>query len=258
MEESLLSLKKRYVGIVLCFFFFPLICSAQDMEKIGKKVSGSINKEIETQKLAEKWDSEKKDLKYQYGNLALIDEVLTERIKILKKRYANEEKIRDEFLRKQKEVVRIESELNSFLQGIIKKLEFFVKNDLPFHKEERLAKIDKVRDEILLEESSPGDKFRRVFELLKSEVNFGRTIEVYNTEIDLGNEEKNVDILRIGRVSLFFLSPDKKIGGKYNPHEKKWAEVSSKMKKDIDKGILVVKGERPAELVKLPFGRIKR
>lgn len=240
----------------LFLFLVPPGAYAENIQNIKNKVSKSIETEIETQKATDKWKNEKHILKNKYEYLSAKNDKLKSALFRLQNIHKNETAKKDEFLRKQNEVSRVKSELNSYLNNILDDLEILIEKDLPFHREERLLRIKTLKNELYLADMDPAEKFRRVFEALQIETEFGKTVEVYNSSINFDNDEKLVNILRVGRVSLFYLSTDEKAAGKYNPYTKKWEEVSSGLKKEIQKGILTAKGERTAELVKLPFGRI--
>lgn len=255
MSKTLIFLKRALPFFIL--FLTPCLSMA-DIKKIENKISSSIDTEIKTQKINEKWETEKNILKNEYEQLSYNNKNLKKRKESLEKILSFQKQRQNEFLRKQKEVKRIKTELDSLLSGVVLELENFIKRDLPFHKEERLARIEELKNELLINQSDPADKYRQVFETLQIETDYGKEIEVYKENISIDNNERLMEVLRIGRLSLFSLTPDKKIAGKYDPAMKKWVELSSKDRKEIEKGILTAKGEKTAEFVKLSLGRLAK
>jgi hypothetical protein len=95
-----------------------------------------------------------------------------------------------------------------------------------------------------------------IMEALQVETEYGRTVEVYQEAIDLNGEKIVVDILRLGRLSLFFQTPDGKLVGHYDRVTNKWVSLASRYRRDINKAVEIARRERSIDLVKLPIGRI--
>ena len=93
-------------------------------------------------------------------------------------------------------------------------------------------------------------------ETLQIETEYGRTLEVYQETIDLKNRSVLVDILRLGRLSIFCQTPDGKVAGVYNRATRAWTILSSRYSRDIGKTIEMARHERTVDLVRLPIGRI--
>ncbi|MCB9482022.1 MAG: DUF3450 domain-containing protein [Desulfobacteraceae bacterium] len=246
--------------LISLFFFICTINSFADtgIKKIDETVSRTIDTEIETQKINSKWQNEKSALQSEFENISYLNEKLQKELQKIEAIHNSELEKNHELLRKQKQIDKIKNELNSFLEKVVFELEEFTQKDLPFHKEERENRITNLKELLLNDEIKAAEKYRQIFEALKIETDYAKTIEVYQNEINVKNETKTADILRIGRVSLFYLTLDKNESGFFNPLTNQYESLDSKFNSKIEKAAAIAKGEQISEFVDLPFGRIAR
>lgn len=257
-EAGLSYIKKCF--LISLFFFICTINSFADtgIKKIDETVSRTIDTEIETQKINSKWQNEKSALQSEFENISYLNEKLQKELQKIEAIHNSELEKNHELLRKQKQIDKIKNELNSFLEKVVFELEEFTQKDLPFHKEERENRITNLKELLLNDEIKAAEKYRQIFEALKIETDYAKTIEVYQNEINVKNETKTADILRIGRVSLFYLTLDKNESGFFNPLTNQYESLDSKFNSKIEKAAAIAKGEQISEFVDLPFGRIAR
>ena len=94
----------------------------------------------------------------------------------------------------------------------------FVKLDLPFLPEERASRIAQLQDMMSRADVSVSEKYRRLVEAYQIEIEYGRTMEAYQGKV----EDKTVEFLRVGRVSLMYQTLDGKETGYWDVDAKKW------------------------------------
>jgi hypothetical protein len=94
----------------------------------------------------------------------------------------------------------------------------FVKLDLPFLPEERGARIAQLQDMMGRADVSTSEKYRRLVEAYQIEIEYGRTIESYQGKVD----DKTVEFLRAGRISLMYQTLDGKETGYWDADANKW------------------------------------
>ena len=105
-------------------------------------------------------------------------------------------------------------------------------------------------------DESAAEKFRRVFEALQIEAEYGTNVEVVQETITLDGGSVLADIFRLGRVSLFCQTIDGKRSGSYDVAQQTWQRLPEDTNRDISRAIAMARLERSIELVKLPLGRI--
>jgi len=80
---------------------------------------------------------------------------------------------------------------------------------------------------------------------------------VSQEEIMLDGRPLFVDILRIGRISVFWRTPDGEKAGEYDRASGSWILLPDKYRESITKTIEMATRMRPVEIIDLPLGRIK-
>lgn len=255
----------RVTSIIL-FFLVTLvllpksICRALETsrrDQIQKPVAESIHIRQDTQEQEEHWRNEKQKLLAHYDQLEQEKKQLKERKQALDEK-VNNVKIRITAKQKQlDDIEQIKTEITPLIENLIKEIEQFVANDLPFLTEERRGRMQRLvelRDD---PEVTISEKFRKVMEALLVEAEYGNTIEVYQETIVTGDRKMLANILRLGRLGLFFQSLDQKECGFYNVAVSTWQPLSTSYNRTILAAIEIGSKRRPVELLTLPLGRIQ-
>lgn len=140
-------------------------------------------------------------------------------------------------------------EIVPMMLSMIRVLEKFIALDMPFLPAERQQRVEQLH--ILMERAdvSLAEKYRRVLEAYQVETEYGRTIEAYQGELEKEGVTRTVDFLRIGRLSLYYLSLDGQEAGYWKDG---WLTLDNDYRKEIEKGIKVAKKQLPPDLLVLP------
>ena len=225
-------------------------------EKVTKKVSKTMDIRLHTQKKEDAWAGEKAKLMASYRSLKANKEHL-EKVKLkIEKTLIAQKALVEETERKIKEAARIREELQTYLESVVTRIEESIKKDLPFLPKERSVRLALIKQTLDRPDKTGAEKYRRVMEALQVETGYGNTVEVYQETIEFVDRKTLMDILRVGRLSLFCQIPDGTVVGHYDPETEKWVSLPSKYRRDINKAVEMARRERTIELVKLPIGRI--
>ena len=65
-----------------------------------------------------------------------------------------------------------------------------------------------------------------------------------------------VNVFRLGRLSLFFQTPDNQRCGWYNPSEKRWQLLPDEYNQAVTAAIDIAEKRRSVRILNLPLGRI--
>ncbi|MCP4117177.1 MAG: DUF3450 domain-containing protein [Desulfobacteraceae bacterium] len=235
-------------------------CFAEDPLSQAEAIRNTVGTTMKIQKKNQKteagWADEQTKLETRYTALEQKKSRLETRLARLERLLHLEQEKQAEGLRKKAEADRIRNELSSYLESVLSSLEEQAKGDLPFLTEERHARFDSLKALLVDPAESAAEKFRRVFEALQIEAEYGNTIETVQKNIDLDGKETLVDLFRLGRVSLFFLSMDKQKAGYFDPAAKVWKALPKSANDALETAIAMARLERTVDLVKLPLGRI--
>ncbi len=245
------------VAFVILLLLFPGISAAQsEADQLQEEVTETIEVRRQTQKKEDAWAGKKAGLIARYRSLEFEKDHL-EKVKTgIEERLKIKQKIVAEAERKIKESARIKEGLQAYLESIVTQLERFIKKDLPFLSKERSDRVASIQETLGRPDKAAGEKYRRVMEALQVETEYGRRVEVYKDNIDMDGQSVLADILRLGRLSLFCQTPDRKVVGHYDPAAGRWVPLSSKYRREINKAVEMARRQRTIDLVRLPIGRI--
>jgi len=161
-----------------------------------------------------------------------------------------------EFERRLGESARLRGGIGDTLSVILGRLERHVARDLPFLPEERARRLASLKAELARPDVTAAEKLRRLLETLHVEAGYGGTVELAEQVIELEGAPLSVDVLKIGRLSLFWRTPDGKRVGEYDRSTAGWRELPRKHARNIGLAMDMASRTRPTELIALPLGRI--
>ncbi len=151
------------------------------------------------------------------------------------------------------QVTVIQRQMTPLVIRMIDGLEQFVGLDVPFNKEERVQRIGFLRANLDRADVSVAEKFRGVLEAYNIELQYGRGMDTYRGNIDLGGSQREVDFLRIGRVALVYQTIDGDISGVWDKSARAWVDLpAGAYDNAIRKGIRIAKKQATIELLNMP------
>lgn len=229
---------------------------AGEGEQLRRTVEQTIEVERQTQKKEDGWAARQAELRTRYLALVPEKERLEKTKAAAQTRLNAEAKLVAEAQRRAGGAQWLEQDLQASLEEIVSRLEKTIAADLPFLPDERSRRIAGVRETLANGENSPAEKYRRVMEALQVETEYGRSVEVYQDTVEIEGQKLVLDILRLGRVSLFCRTPDGSITGQYDRASGKYVSLPGTYHREIAKAMEIARKERSTELVRLPLGRI--
>lgn len=142
----------------------------------------------------------------------------------------------------------IERQILPLMTRMIDGLEDFIELDAPFLLEDRRARVEFLNDLVDRSDVSVAEKFRNVMEAWQTENDYGAFNDTYLGTVDLDGVETQVEFLKIGRVALLFLTPDRQIAGRWNPNTRSWEyPLDTDLRDSILQGLEMVDSGSPAD-----------
>ncbi len=133
-------------------------------------------------------------------------------------------------------------------------LEQFIALDLPFHAEERQARLTKLKANQVRSDLTDAEKFRQILEAYQIEIEYGRKMDTYNSVIQLDNAEREVKIFRVGRIALLFQSNDANLTGFWNAQTKQWEQLDGGAYRNaVRQGVRIAKKQASIDILNLPI-----
>jgi len=248
---------KYLLGMGLLFtMFLVLPVYGGIVQKAQKQIKMSIDTQQETQKKQENWESENQELMALYKGFVLENEILKTANETLSRDEAKHNALVKNLEQQKIESLRIQREMLPFLTSTLGRLEKRVQMDAPFLQKERHTRLQKLTDTMEDIDTGIGEKYRKVMEALFVEAEYGNTIEVYQEKVVVSGHGVLGNILRLGRVSLLFLSLDQASAAMFNVGQNQWIPLDKSYVPALVAGVEMTSKRRPVELISLPLGRL--
>jgi hypothetical protein len=138
------------------------------------------------------------------------------------------------------------------LKRMVDSLSKFITLDIPFLIEERKLRLQDLDTLIVRADVTTAEKFRKIFEAYQLEANFGKTIESYQGFLTIKESEKAVDYVRLGRLGLYYRTPNGKETGYWNSNSQQWVHEGSSLDDEIKAALDIANRQSPPNFIKLP------
>ena len=142
------------------------------------------------------------------------------------------------------------AEFGPLLERMFASLEQFVAADVPFIDpvSDRKARIERLRELMTTEGTSPAERFRRLMEAYQIEMEYGRTMSDYKGSLPDGRE---AEFVRVGRVSLLYRTVDGSEAGYWDAAQKQWV-IDGDYSGAILEALRISRKELAPDLIEVP------
>lgn len=189
-----------------------------------------------------------------------------------------------------KSVPATKSAVRGIVTEMVAEIEKVIESDLPFKKEERFARLDRMRSLLAEDDASPADLYRRAITLYDIEANYGYTISAYTgdhpttpgrrmaacqedvdsavcnlskdqkgeledgkTLDDISDTIRDGNYVHFGRLSFIYLDLDSKEGLRWSKDANGWEPLSSGDILNARKSVRIARGESAPGVVTAPI-----
>ncbi|MEQ8204913.1 MAG: DUF3450 domain-containing protein, partial [Woeseia sp.] len=151
----------------------------------------------------------------------------------------------------------INRQIFPLMTRMIDGLEQSIALDIPFLEAERTNRVDALKEIMERSDVSVAEKFRKVMEAYQIEMDYGSSSEWYKESLDIDGALRDYNMLRVGRVGLYFQSDDSQITGHYNQETRQYEMVDDENRSEIRKGLRMARQLIAPELLLLPIPAAK-
>lgn len=133
-------------------------------------------------------------------------------------------------------------------------LERQVFSDLPFDFDERKRRLAFLRSAMDNNDLPLAERFRRLLDVMSIEVAYGYGQQVTQDVIVIDNKPIQVNLLRLGRLSWFYMTPDEQQFGWFNNDTRQWQIIPANEQGDLRLAMAITMNKHIAEIVDVPLG----
>ena len=243
----------RGTCLLCCAGLLPAAYTEAPLEPLLQEGLQAQETAREAQRLIERLDDESDAAEEEYRgirgrlyNLRIYHEQLERQIERQRKRVAA---LRGQIGR----VERTRSELAPLLREMLEALQRFIQLDLPFLPQERAMRVQALRELMDKPQVTLPEKYRRIMEAYLIEIDYGNRLQATNARIEIDGRELGVELLRAGRLALYYRTLDGEQCGRWDPDARRWRALPDKYAPAIAQGLRIARRQAPPDLVILPL-----
>ena len=255
-------LKKSIAAFLLtsgALFAAPSAFSVETaLTSVLAKGEQRTDKAIKSQLKIDSIDADARSAEREFRAVSKEIEGLEVYLQQLNKQLAAQESEKTDIENSIRQVTLIERQITPLMLRMIDAIDRFVVADVPFQREERLSRIANLKDLMGRSDVTVAEKYRNVMDAYQKEMSYGRTIKTYRDTISLDGTlfetkgEREVDFLRVGRISLMFLSLDGESLGIWDQQSKEWQPLESGYKGKLIGALRIAREQAAPSLIKIP------
>jgi len=235
-------------GMALAVVLWSAMATAANVDDVIKTGDQWLVAQVDSQKRVDTLSEQSRDLANDYRTTLRESEGLKLYLQQLRAQLKSQEEEMAVIRQESSELDRTNIEILPLMQRMLASLEQFVQLDVPFLKEERVARVAKLKEMMPRADVTVSEKYRRIIEAYQIEMEYGRTIEAYKGKL----QDKEVDFLRVGRVGLFYQTPDGAETGYWDREAKTWA-AGSDYTEGVREGLKVARKQTSPNLLIVPI-----
>ncbi|GBC62337.1 DUF3450 domain-containing protein [Desulfonema ishimotonii] len=221
---------------------------------LQKQVEQNIGMARKSQEKADAWGEKRADMLSRIREQKNTQRWLSHQIRKYTVYMEKQEAVMAELARRKAESEKIRMNLEPFLDELSARLAAFIQEDLPFLPEERAERLRALNAVLDNYHMSLADKARRVFEALQVEASYGTNVEQTEGVIRVNGNTIQVSLFRLGRVALFYQTPDGHQSGWFNRESGQWEPLPGRYGQEIARAMEIAEKKRTPVLLNLPVG----
>ena len=220
--------------------------------------SGTIENLQKSQVKIDKLDDESKKLTNEYKDTIVEFEILNKYDNQLEKITVSQAEEIANFERQIEELDETNKYVLPLLERMVVTLRELIEVDVPFLLDERMTRLEELEDILYRANFSTAEKFRKIYEAYQIENEYGRTIEAYSSSIDIEGVILAAEFFRLGRLNLFYMTPDGNETGYWDKKQNSWIHLGGKYADDIDAALKIAFKQAPPDFIKLPIQGVEK
>ncbi len=142
--------------------------------------------------------------------------------------------------------------MQPLMEDMLASLGEIVEADLPFNRDERTARVERLNKVMGDPSISAAQRYRLIIEAYQIENEYGRTIGAYEGSIDDGGTLRTGEFLRVGRVALMFKTADDSVLKIWDKDQNDWVNLNKSYLPDVRLGLRMAKEQTAPGLLPVP------
>jgi len=171
----------------------------------------------------------------------------------MRKQIERQEERLKEIDKTMKEAQVMQRQVPPFTRRMLAGIEKSIELDMPFHLAERKERIAFAKAAIDNPTVSPAEGLRQVLETFNVEMEYGRKLDSYKDTIEIEGQQREVNVLRVGRLALVYQSSDRSLTGAWDNKIEEWVPLDSSYRNPTRKGLRIANRLATVDMLELPI-----
>lgn len=229
------------------------LVSADPLRDLQKEAGKNHTAAAKAQERINNIYEQTQDLLIEYRQV--VDE--TENLKVyndhVARLVADQQKAIDDLQRQIDNIEGVRQGVVPLMYNMIDSLEKFIQLDVPIRIENRVARVERLKALMSQSNVTTSEQFRQILEAYSIELDYGKSIDAYQGELEYNGTTISADFFNLGRTALVALSLDQKNGWVWDNTSRVWTEMEAEYISSTIKALKIARKQEPANLVKLPI-----
>ena len=171
----------------------------------------------------------------------------------MRKQIERQEERLKEIDKTMKEAQVMQRQIPPFTRRMLAGIEKSIELDMPFHLAERKERIAFANAAIDNPTVSPAEGLRQVLETFNVEMEYGRKLDNYKDTIEIEGQQREVNVLRVGRLALVYQSSDESLTGAWDTDTDEWVPLDNSYRNPTRKGLKIANRLATVDMLELPI-----
>lgn len=180
-----------------------------NFENLAEELA-SLRTDVES--ISSEIDQIREDTRLQVRNLSTQKTTLEAEIQREQLRLKQANQALEQVKKTIREAGALQRELKPVVLASIDQVMEPVRQGLPFRIEERVAALEKLKEDVQEDIIAPATAVQRLWTAVEDEMRLGRENGMYQQTIQVDGDEVLADVARVGMVMLYFRTPDGRFG----------------------------------------------
>ena len=228
------------------------LAAADAVEKALSQSEDNIHSEQRTQRHIDQLGEETQTLLGEYQALSRELDGLTVYNDQMQRLVDSQEEEKRLLARQIADIDLTRQQIVPLMLRMIAQLETFISTDRPFLLAERRRRVQQLTDLMDRADVTLAEKYRRILEAYQIELDYSRTLEASQEELQVDGELRTVDVLRVGRTGLYYQTLDRQAAAYWDNRQKAWVAADGAQRRAILRGLRIASQQLAPELLELP------
>lgn len=246
--------------LMLPALFGGAAVSAQDtvidtsiLDEAGSVVAETLEAGAESQRRIIELSDEADELVAEFNELAKIVDGLEVYNAGMRRTIAQQERTIAQYDRSIEEAAELQRQIPPLMERMMVALEEFVELDIPFMLETRRQRLALIRGTFDDSSVNIAERFRQVLTAYQAENNYGRSIDHYTATLEIGGAERDVDMLKVGRIALLYQTSDQTSTGMWDKEAGEFVELDNSYRRPVSNAIRMAQQLVSTDIIELPI-----